>query len=96
MVEISSKLACLDITFVSLWQTDATVTGELSFTGSVCFAGGEFSGVVSGRRLRGSLTAGNIRVDVDATVTGNQMNGTYAAVNAGACTGDTGTFSVAM
>jgi len=75
-------------------QGDAEVTGQISFTNSPCFSGGDLSGQVSGNRLTGSLTAGSIRVDFDGTVTGDQLNGTYDTINAGACTGDTGTFSV--
>jgi hypothetical protein len=48
---------------------------------------------VSGDTLAGSLTAGDIRVDVKATITGSAMNGTYDAIYAGECSGDTGTFS---
>lgn len=82
-----------NVTFVSLSQIDSMVTGEVSFTGSPCFSGAALSGVISGETLTGSLRAGSIQVDVDATVTGDQMNGTYDTVNAGACTGDTGMFS---
>jgi hypothetical protein len=81
--------------FLSLTQAGSMVSGQLTFTGSLCFSGGQISGVVSGNTLSGSLRAGSIRVDIDATITGNRMNGTYDTVNAGACTGDTGTFSAA-
>lgn len=81
------------ITFLPLMQNGSMLSGQINFTGSPCFSGGALSGVVSGSGFTGSLTAGSIRVDVDGTVTGNQMNGTYDTVNAGACTGDTGTFT---
>ncbi len=80
---------------LSLTQDGAMVSGTAGFTGFPCFTGGVVSGVVSENRLDGSLTAGSIRIDVDATVTGNTMNGSYDVVEAGACTGDTGTFSAA-
>ena len=82
-----------NLTFVSLLQTDSMVTGSVSFTGSPCFSGGAVSGEVCGDTFIGSLRAGNISVDFDVTVTGDQMNGTYDVDNAGACTGDTGTIS---
>lgn len=81
------------IQFLSLVQSAGAVSGQLSFSNSPCFSGGAVSGVVSGDQFSGSLTAGNIRVDFEATVTGNQMNGTYDTVNAGACTGNQGTFT---
>lgn len=82
-----------NIEFESPSQNGAMVTGEASFTTSPCSSGGALSGVVSGNDLTASLTAGSIRVDADATIAGNQMNGTYDTVSAGACTGGTGTFS---
>jgi len=38
------------------------------------------------------VTAGGASVTFDMTVTATQMSGTYDALSAGACTGDTGTF----
>lgn len=74
-------------------QTGSDVEGDISFTGSPCFSGGVFQGTLSGRDLSGTVSAGTIRVTVSATVSATSMNGTYTTVQAGACTGDTGTLS---
>jgi hypothetical protein len=45
----------------------------------------------------GDLSADGIDVKLSATVTGTQMSGgSYNMISAGACTGDTGTFSAAL
>lgn len=87
-----------NITFLPLTQTGSMLSGQIRFTGSLvvsCFSGGALSvsGVLSGNSFTASLTAGGIRVDVDGSVTGNQMSGTYTVNAGGVCTGDTGTFS---
>ena len=69
----------------------------MSFTASPCFSGASVTGNVSGANLNGSLQAGGIQVNISATVSGvgnDMMNGTYHAVSAGACTGDTGTVTL--
>lgn len=76
-------------------QSGNQASGEITFTGSPCFAGGEIGGTVEGSLFDGSLRAGSVRVDLSSNVTTNQMNGTYRTVSGGMCTGDTGTFSVA-
>jgi hypothetical protein len=48
---------------------------------------------LTGDSVSATVTAGAIEVNIDATLTGTEMSGTYDAVSAGACTGDTGTFS---
>jgi hypothetical protein len=52
----------------------------------------DVSGSVAGDELSGAMTAGGTSITFDTTVAGSQMSGTYDAVSAGACTGDTGTF----
>ncbi len=78
---------------VTIQQSGSALAGDLAFSGSPCFASGRFAGTVTGRDFAGSVTAGAIRIDMSATVTGAAYAGTYTAVSAGACTGDTGTFS---
>lgn len=68
------------------------VTGEIRFTGSPCFAGGRYEGTVTGDEVTGALRAGDIRVDMRASVVGDMLNGSYVTVSGGACTGDQGTF----
>ncbi len=75
-------------------QTNAVVSGEASFTGSPCFAGAHLDGDVAGRDLSGTVRAGAIQVNVDATLSGDSLDGTYDARRAGACSGDTGTFTL--
>jgi hypothetical protein len=77
-----------------LTQAGAAVSGSVVFTGSPCFSSGNFSGTVDGDGLSGQVTAGAIQVTIDGTVSpATMVSGTYDAVSAGACTGDTGTFS---
>ena len=45
-------------------------------------------------RSNEGVKAGAIQVNVDATLSGSSLDGTYDAQSAGACSGDTGTFSV--
>jgi hypothetical protein len=75
---------------MQLTQSAGGVTGTALVTGSPCFANGDVSGSVDGDQLTGAMTAGGASVTFDTTVTGAQMSGTYDAVSAGACTGDTG------
>ena len=75
-------------------QTGAVVSGDASFTGSPCFAGARLDGDVHGHDFSGSVKAGAIQVIVDATLSGSSLDGTYDAQSAGACSGDTGTFTV--
>jgi hypothetical protein len=69
------------------------LTGTISFTNSPCFSSGAVTATLDGEEVSATVTAGGIQVTIDATITGTQMSGTYDAVSAGACTGDTGTFS---
>ncbi len=76
---------------MQLTQTATGITGTAIVSGSPCFANGDVSGSLAGDELTGQMTAGGASVTFDTTVDGSQMSGTYDAVNAGACTGDTGT-----
>jgi len=78
-----------------LAQNGSTVSGSITFGGSPCFSQGTFSGTVSGNSVQGAMFAGAVRVDIDAAGTASAMNGPYSVVSGGACTGDTGTFSLA-
>jgi hypothetical protein len=78
---------------VTFTQRGSAVSGDFRFTGSPCFSAGRFEGTLTGGDLSGAITAGGIRVELSATVTASSIDGTYDAVSAGACTGDTGTFS---
>jgi hypothetical protein len=78
---------------MNLTATSDGVSGTISFTGSPCFASGAIYGTVSGGNFDGAITAGTIDVSLSGTITGSQWSGTYDALSAGACTGDTGTFT---
>jgi hypothetical protein len=84
------------ISFPSLVQSGSVVEGRVSFDGSPCFSGGTISGSICGDKFVGVLFADGIDVKLSATVTGARMRGgSYNMISAGACTGDTGTFSAA-
>lgn len=77
----------------TLTQSGTAITGTIAFTSSVCFSSGKFSGTISGDDFVATVTAGDIRIDLNGTATNDTYSGTYRATQAGACTGDTGTFS---
>lgn len=71
------------------------ISGTTTFSGSPCFSAGKIEGAVTGDDFNGRLVAGGIRVDLAGTTIERSMSGTYNAVSAGACTGDTaGTFTL--
>lgn len=74
-------------------QAGGSLSGTIAFTSSPCFSSGNIAGTVSGDDFVATVTAGDIRVDLTGTVTDNAYSGTYTATQAGACTGDTGTFT---
>jgi hypothetical protein len=78
----------------TLTQSGGEVDGDVTFTGSPCFAGGHVSGTVDGRDFAATLSAGSIRVSFDGTVSSASVDGTYSVSEAGACTNDTGTFTL--
>jgi hypothetical protein len=80
---------------LQLVQDGSSISGTALVQNSPCLANGDVSGSVAGDELSGAMTAGGASITFDTTVDGSQMSGTYDAVAAGACTGDTGTF-VAM
>jgi hypothetical protein len=74
-------------------QTPSGLGGTVSVTNSPCLANGDVTGSIAGDELTLTISAGAIDVSAEGTITGNSMSGTYVALSAGACTGDTGTFS---
>ena len=76
-------------------QRDSQIGGTISFTGSPCFDAAQVMEVMAGNSISGTATAGGIQVTLSATWTEPDINGSYDAVSAGACSGDTGTFSLA-
>ena len=78
---------------MQLTQEGASISGTTLVQNSPCLANADVSGSLSGDELSGAMTAGGMSITFDSTVQGAQMSGTYDAVSAGACTGDTGTFT---
>jgi hypothetical protein len=83
--------ATLDLT-----DSGSSLTGNVAFTNSPCFTNGDISATLNGSNFSATVTAGGIEVTLSGTLSGGQISGTYDAVSAGACTGDTGTFSASM
>jgi len=79
---------------LSLNQSGASVSGQALFDGSPCFSGGVFSGSVSGSALHGTVADGVVRANLDASINGSAMNGTYTVPSGGACTGDSVSFAL--
>ncbi len=76
-----------------LEQAAGGLSGSITFTDSPCFSSGSISASVDGDAFSATVTAGAIDVTLEGTLTGDHLSGTYDAISAGACTGDTGTFS---
>jgi hypothetical protein len=68
--------------------------GSIQFSGSPCFSGAAITGELVGDDITGTITAAGIRIDYTATLQAELMSGSYNAVFAGDCTGDSGTFSL--
>lgn len=78
---------------LALTQNGSDFSGTITISGSPCFSAGNISGTVSGNNITsGAVFTGSLRVDFDGTVVGNDINGSYAVINGGACTGDSGTW----
>lgn len=80
---------------IAFTQTGATLSGTVSLGGSSCFSAGNISGTVSGNNIiSAGVFSGSLRVDFDGTAANNQISGSYNVENGGACTSDTGTWTV--
>lgn len=78
---------------LDLNQNGSDFSGTINIGGSPCFSAGNISGIVSGNNITsGAVFTGSLRVDFDGAVVGNEMNGSYATIKGGACTGDSGTW----
>jgi hypothetical protein len=80
---------------VTLSQAAAAVTGSLSVTGSPCFSHLSFAGMLAGRSLCGSFTDASTCLNIQGTVDGTALNGTYVIeVGIASCVNDTGLFTL--
>jgi len=80
---------------LSLIQTNTSVTGNVSITGSKCISTGTLSGTVAGNALESVIQTGKDTASFNANCTSTSMNGTME-VTSGPCTGDTGTVSTSI
>jgi len=74
-------------------ESGGSLSGTVSFTNSPCFASGSIDATLDAETFSATVTAGAIDVTLQGTLADGTMSGTYDAVSAGACTGDTGTFT---
>ncbi|MGH7284185.1 MAG: hypothetical protein ACRELY_21880 [Polyangiaceae bacterium] len=81
------------VTF-AITQDGNNLTGTASMTGSVCLENAKITGLVDGDDVHIDVTAGDTKASTHLTITGNnQIDGTYDALSAGICSGDTGTIT---
>ncbi|MCJ7687205.1 MAG: tetratricopeptide repeat protein, partial [Desulfobacteraceae bacterium] len=80
---------------LSLIQTNTSVTGNVSITGSKCISTGTLSGTVVGNTLESVIQTGTDTASFNANCTSTSMNGTLE-VTSGPCNGDTGTVSASI
>jgi hypothetical protein len=77
---------------MSLTQIGNSVSGSVAASNS-CIGGGKFTGTVLSDSLDASVTAGEVIVSVNGTVSStNQIDGTYSLAAAGGCPADNGSF----
>lgn len=79
---------------MSLMQKGANLSGTVIIDGSPCFSAGNISGIVNKNNMASAILSGSLRIDFNGTMVGNNMNGSYAVINGGACTRDSGTWMV--
>jgi len=90
----SSQASAGGVMATSFLVHSGNVTGTVSFSGSPCFDTADVALVAANGTISGSATAGAIELDLSAHWVEDHLEGTYEAICAGACTGDTGTFTL--
>ena len=81
------------VTF-AITQNGNDISGTAQMTGSVCLENAKVTGIADGDDVHIDVTAGDTKASAHLTITGaNQIDGTYDALSAGVCSGDTGTIS---
>ncbi|MEO8877124.1 MAG: hypothetical protein ABI461_16140 [Polyangiaceae bacterium] len=79
---------------LSLAQNGTQLSGTTTLSDSVCFVGAKVTGTVEGDDVHLDITAGDAHATAHLTVISDtEVDGTYDAVSAGVCTGDTGTLT---
>ncbi len=89
---VSSKVVSSGTISITVTRPDSTFSGTVIMTGSPCFSMASVTEwLVSGNTVNWtSPEIGNFT----GTITGASITGTYAVTATGACSGDTGIFSV--
>jgi hypothetical protein len=78
------------VTF-AIAQDGNALSGTASMTNSTCLENAKLTGTVNGDDVLIDVTSGDTHATVHLTITGpDQIDGTYDAVSAGLCSGDTG------
>ncbi|MEO7112565.1 MAG: hypothetical protein ABI183_19120 [Polyangiaceae bacterium] len=76
---------------MSITQTGNALSGTASMTSSTCLENAKVDGTINGDDVLINVTSGDTKASVHLTVTApDQIDGTYDAVSAGICSGDTG------
>ncbi len=88
----SNKVLASGTISATITQSGTTFSGSMILTGSPCFSNGAISGGTFSGDTVSWISPGI--VNFTGTVSGNTINGSYFVTLAGACYGDTGTFSV--
>ena len=81
---------------LQLTQIGAHVSGTVTYVTSPCAAWAQsnvFSGDLNGNDLAAKVSSGAMFANLEATVDGTSMTGTYQIINGGSCSADSGTFS---
>jgi hypothetical protein len=76
---------------MTITQNGNALSGTASMTNSTCLENAKLDGTISGDDVMIDVTSGDTKASVHLTVTApGQIDGTYDAVSAGICSGDTG------
>jgi hypothetical protein len=80
---------------MTIAQNGNALSGTASMTNSTCLEAAALDGTVNGDDVLIDVTSGDTKASVHLTVTApGQIDGTYDAISAGLCTGDTGIVDV--
>lgn len=76
---------------MSITQNGNALSGTASMTNSTCLENAKLDGTINGDDVLINVTSGDTRASVHLTVMSpGHVDGTYDAVSAGLCSGDTG------
>jgi len=78
---------------LELTQSNTSVDGNVSITGSDCISSGTLNGTVTGNTLDSEIHSGNVTASFKASGTSSSLNGTLQ-ITSGPCSEDTANFSI--